>query len=91
MKQILTSFRILGNIAPPTISKRVPVVWLLWGILGIGSVLLFSVGTIASPNATASNGDDASLGQVTRKAPSGMVWIPRGTFLMGSNEKGEFS
>lgn len=81
MKQIPTSFRILASIALPTTSKRVPLIWLLWGILGIGSVLLFSLATIASPNAAGSNTDEASGGQVARKAPSGMVWILRGTFL----------
>ena len=45
---------------------------------------------MASPNATASNPDDRSGGQVDRKAPPGMAWIPGGAFLMGTNDKESF-
>jgi formylglycine-generating enzyme len=58
--------------------------------LGLSSVPLVSSGTMAIPNATASNPDDRSGGQVNRKAPPGMAWIPGGTFLMGTNEKESF-
>jgi hypothetical protein len=73
-----------------TIPKRVPLPLLFWGILGIGSVLLFSLATIAGPNATGSNMDEATRGQAGRDAPPGMAWIPGGTFLMGTNEKESF-
>jgi formylglycine-generating enzyme len=73
-----------------TIPKPVPLHWLFWGILGIGSVLLFSLATLAGPNATGSNGDEVTRCQAGRKAPPGMAWIPRGTFLMGTNDKESF-
>jgi len=63
---------------------------LLCGLLGIASVLLVAGGTMASPNATASNSDDRSGGQVNKKAPPEMAWIPGGTFLMGTNDKESF-
>src|SRR5690242_12414058 len=80
--------RLLACGLPTTNSKRVPLTWLLWGILGIASVLLVSVGTKASPNA--SGADEASGGQAGRKAPPGMVWIPGGTFLMGTDDVSSF-
>jgi sulfatase modifying factor 1 len=45
---------------------------------------------MASPNATASNPDERSGGQVNRKASPGMAWIPSGAFLMGTNDKKSF-
>jgi hypothetical protein len=33
---------------------------------------------------------EPSGGQVRRKAPPAMVWIRRGTFLMGTNDKESF-
>jgi formylglycine-generating enzyme len=71
------------------ISKGAPLA-LLCGLLGIASVLLVSSGTMASPNATGSNPDVPSVGQARRKAPPAMVWIPGGTFLMGTNDKESF-
>jgi formylglycine-generating enzyme len=64
---------------------------LLCGFLGIASVLLVSSGTIASPSAIASNSDQPPRVQVRTKSPPGMVWIPEGTFLMGTNEKESFA
>src|SRR3981189_2714859 len=81
----------LARSATATISKGARVALLLCGLLGIASVLLLSSGTMASPNATASNPDEPSGDQVHRKAPPGTVWIPGGTFLMGTNDKREFS
>ena len=45
---------------------------------------------MASPNAAASNLDERSGDQVHSKAPPGMVWIPGGTFLIGTNDKESF-
>ena len=63
---------------------------LFCGLLGIASVLLVLSGSMASFNANASNPDDRSGGQVRRKAPPGTVWVPEGTFLMGTNDKESF-
>jgi sulfatase modifying factor 1 len=63
---------------------------LLCGLLGIASVLLVLSGIMASSNATASNPDESSGGQVRRESPPAMVWIPGGTFLMGTNDKESF-
>jgi formylglycine-generating enzyme len=90
MKRTPTSFRILGSIKLPTISNRVPPVRLLPGILGIGSVLLFSVWTIASPNSIGSDPAKNPRAQADRKAPPAMVWIPGGTFLMGTDDVSSF-
>ena len=76
--------RSLARSATATISKGAQLALLLCGLLGIGSVLLVSSGTMASPNATGSNPDVPSVGQARRKAPPAMVWIPGGTFLMGT-------
>ena len=59
-------------------------------LLGIASVLLVLSGAMASFNANASNSDDRSAGQVHRKAPQETVWIPEGTFLMGTDDKESF-
>src|SRR5262249_7295646 len=69
----------------------VPVVWLLLGIVGISPVLLFSVGTIASPSFIGSGSAQTPQTQPDRKAPPGAAWIPGGTFLMGANDKESFS
>jgi formylglycine-generating enzyme len=82
--------RRLAHRATGAISKGAQVALLVCGLLGIGSVLLISSGTMASPNATASNPNEPSGGEVNRKAQPGMVWIPGGTFLMGSNDKESF-
>jgi hypothetical protein len=82
--------RSLDRSATATISKGAQLALLLCGFLGIGSVLLVSSGTMASPNATTSNLDERSGDQVNRKAPPGMAWIPGGAFLMGTNDKESF-
>jgi formylglycine-generating enzyme len=76
--------------ATDTILKRAQLALLLCGLLGLASKLLVSGGTLASRNATGANPDEPSRGQTLRKAPSGMVWIPGGTFLMGTNDKESF-
>jgi formylglycine-generating enzyme required for sulfatase activity len=73
-----------------TISKGAQLALLLCGLLGIGSVLLVLSGIKASPNAAASNPDEPSGDQARRQAPPAMVWIPGGTFLMGTNDKESF-
>jgi CheY-like chemotaxis protein len=90
MKETPTPFRILSSVKLPTISNRAPAIRLLLGIVGIGSVLLFSSGTMAIPNAAASNPDERSGGQVNRKAPPEMAWIPGGV-LMGTNDRKVFN
>jgi formylglycine-generating enzyme len=82
--------RSLARSAIATISKGTQLALLLCGLLGIGSLLLVSSGTMASPNATASNPDERSGDQVHGKAPPGMVWIHGGTFLMGTNDQESF-
>ena len=90
MKQTPTSFRISNSIKLPTISNRAPVISLLLGILGISLVLLFSVGTRASPRFISSSTAQTVRAQADRKASPDMVWIPGGTFLMGTNDKESF-
>jgi formylglycine-generating enzyme len=63
---------------------------LFCGFLGIASALLVLSRIMASFTANASNPDDRSEGHVRRKAPPGTVWIPEGTFLMGTNDKESF-
>jgi formylglycine-generating enzyme required for sulfatase activity len=75
--------------ATATISKGAQLA-LLFCSLGIASVLLVAGGTLASPNVTDSNPDEPSESHVHRKAPPAMVWIPGGTFLMGTNDKESF-
>jgi sulfatase modifying factor 1 len=82
-----TKGRSLARSAIATISKGARFALLLCGLVGIASVLLVSSGTMASPNATASNPDERAG---DRKAPPGTVWIPGGTFLMGTNDKESF-
>src|SRR6266403_469199 len=76
--------RSLACSATAAISKRAQLALLLCGLLGIASVLLILSGIMASFDANASNSDEPSGGQV-RKAPPGTIWIPEGTFLMGTN------
>src|SRR5215472_12849403 len=82
--------RLLTHGASDTILKYIPIAWLPWGTLGIGLVLLFSLTRIASPNAANSDPDGTQGGQAGSKAAPGMLWIPGGTFLMGTNEKESF-
>src|SRR5258707_4235515 len=76
--------------ATATILKRAQLALLLCGIVGIASKLLVSAGPMASPTATGSSPDEPSRGQTLKQAPPGMVWIPGGTFLMGTNDKESF-
>ena len=73
-----------------TISKRVPLLWLVWGTLGIGLVLLVALGTIASPHAIGPSPGEPFSDPVSGQAPPGMAWIPGGTFLMGTNDRESF-
>src|SRR5260370_4202425 len=76
--------------ATATISKGAQLALLPCGLLGLVSKLLVSSVTMASPNATGSNPNEPSRGQTLKQAPPGMVWIPGGTFLMGTNDKESF-
>ena len=80
----------LPRTATGAIFKGAQFALFLSGFLGIASVLLLAGGTVASPDATASSSDERSGGQVSKKAPPGMAWIPEGTFLMGTNDKESF-
>jgi formylglycine-generating enzyme len=73
-----------------TLSKGAQYALFLCGFLGIASALLVSSGTITILNATASNPDPSTGGQVWTKTPPAMVWIPEGPFLMGTNDKESF-
>jgi hypothetical protein len=79
----------LGATGP--VGKGSQLALLFWGLLGIASVLLVFSGSMVSFNANASNPDNRSGGQTRRKAPPGTVWIPEGTFLMGTNDKESFA
>jgi formylglycine-generating enzyme len=85
-----TKGRSLARSATATISKGARLALLFCGLLGIAPLLLVLSGIVASLNASASNPDDWSEGQLLRKAPPGTVWIPEGTFLMGTNDKESF-
>src|SRR5258708_18124804 len=76
--------------AKSTVLKRAQLALLFCGIVGIASKLLVSTVTVASANATGPNSDEPSRGQTLKKAPLGMIWIPGGTFLMGTNDKESF-
>jgi len=82
--------RSIARNATATVLKRAQLALLVCGILGIASKLLVSGGTLTSRNATGSNSDELSRGQTLKQAPPGMVWIPGGTFLMGTNDKESF-
>jgi formylglycine-generating enzyme len=82
--------RSLPRSATGAISNGAQLALLLCGLLGIASLALVSSGTMASPNATASNPDAPSGDQVRRKAPPATVWISGRTFLMGTNDKESF-
>src|SRR6266581_8171191 len=79
----------LAPSATATLSKGAQLA-LLFCSLGIASLLLVAGGTVASPYATGTSSDEPSRGQNLRKAPAGMLWIPGGTFLMGTNDKESF-
>jgi formylglycine-generating enzyme required for sulfatase activity len=82
--------RTIARNATATVLKRAQLALLFCGVLGIASKLLVSSGTLANLNATGSNSDEPSRGQTLKQAPPGMVWIPGGTFLMGTNDKESF-
>src|SRR5258706_14642299 len=82
--------RSIARSATATVLKRAQLALLLCGLLGIASKLLVSGGTLAGRNAAGSNPDEPSRGQTLNQAPPGMVWIPGGTFLMGTNDKESF-
>jgi formylglycine-generating enzyme len=82
--------RTFARSATAPILKRAQLALLLCGILGIASKLLVSTVTVASPYTTGSNSDEPSRGQGLKKPPPAMVWIPGGTFLMGTNDKESF-
>ncbi len=80
----------LARSAKSPVSRGVQLASLLCGLLGIYSVVLVSSETLASPKATASHQDERLVSQVNRKALPEMVWIPAGTFLMGTNDERAF-
>ena len=67
--------RSFGRSATGTISKGAHLALLLCGLLGIASAMLVSSRTMANPNPTGSNPDEAAAGQVRRNAPSAMAWV----------------
>src|SRR6516164_9644121 len=87
--QRIKGYRLPVN-ATGAVWKGAQPVLLLCGLLGVVSVLLASGGTMAGPDAGATDSDRPSGRQAGGKAPPGMVWIPRGTFLMGTNDKESF-
>jgi formylglycine-generating enzyme len=82
--------RSLGRSATGTVAKGAQLALLLCALLGIAVLILVSSGSIAIPNAAASNPDDRSGNKTNRKARQGMAWIPEGAFLMGTNDKESF-
>jgi sulfatase modifying factor 1 len=72
-----------------TISKGAKVAFLVCGLLAVAFALV-SGGTMTSLSAKASTPDEPSADQARGKAPPEMVWIPTGTFLMGTNDKESF-
>jgi sulfatase modifying factor 1 len=72
------------------ISKSAKVALLFCGFFGIGSVLLFTSGTIASPSAKVPHPDETPGNQFSSKSLPEMAWIPKGSFLMGTNDKESF-
>jgi sulfatase modifying factor 1 len=71
-------------------SKNAQLALLLCGFLGVALVLLVSSGTSPIPSASASNSDDRSGDQFSGKAPPDMIWIPGGTFTMGTDDVESF-
>jgi formylglycine-generating enzyme required for sulfatase activity len=82
-------YRLVRN-ATGAVWKGAQPALLLCGLVGLAPALLVSTGTLANPNAAASNPDEAYLRHARRTAPPAMVWIPAGTFLMGTNDKNSF-
>ncbi len=73
-----------------TILEGAQLALLLCVLLGIASTLVGSKGTSVSANTAAANSDERSEHQDRRLAPPGTVWIPGGTFLMGTDDKESF-
>jgi formylglycine-generating enzyme required for sulfatase activity len=73
-----------------TVPKPLQPALLVCGLLMVGSALLLTSGTIASPPSSNLNSDDPSGNQAGMKNHLGMVWITGGTFLMGTNDKESF-
>ena len=76
--------------ATGALSKSSRLALLLCGLFGIACAMLVSTGTLAKPNAAASNPDRPHGRHARTTAPPAMVWIPGGTFLMGTNDKNSF-
>ncbi len=72
------------------ISKRIALRCLLSGIFRIAPVLLVSAEAVNHSNVIGSDRDEAARAQAAMKAPTGMVWIPAGTFLMGTDDVSSF-
>ena len=83
------SGRSFARSATATIPKGAQLA-LLFCSLGIAALLLVAGGTTANPNVSDSNSNEPSGSQVHRKTLQGMVWIPGGTFLMGTNDRESF-
>jgi formylglycine-generating enzyme required for sulfatase activity len=82
--------RIIARNASGAIWKDAQLALLLCSLLGLASALLVLSETMASPNAAVFNPDKPFGPQSGREAPPAMVWIPGGTFLMGTNDKESF-
>lgn len=82
--------KLLIRVVYATIRKRIWLICVLWGILGIASVLLVSAVTVKNPKAVGSDLTEADPAQAATKAPPEMVWIAEGTFLMGTDDVSSF-
>jgi formylglycine-generating enzyme required for sulfatase activity len=82
--------RYLPRNATGAVWKSPRLALLLCGLFGIACALLVSTGTLAKLNAAASNPDETYGRHARTTAPPAMVWIPGGTFLMGTNDKNSF-
>ncbi len=80
----------LGWSRNATISNGAQLAWWLAGIVGISSMVVVSSAIMPGANAAASNQGECPSSPVSRKTPPGMVRIPGGTFVMGTNQKESF-
>jgi formylglycine-generating enzyme len=80
----------IARSARSPLAKGAQLALLLCGLLGIAAALLVLSAIMASFKANASNRNELSGGEVRREAPTGMVWIPEGAYLMGTNDKESF-
>ncbi|HYY26471.1 MAG TPA: hypothetical protein VE860_00910, partial [Chthoniobacterales bacterium] len=60
------------------------------GLLGIGLVLLLCLSRIGTADAAGSEATPNPEPQADKNTPPGMVWIPEGTFLMGTDDTASF-